>query len=60
MLGLSWLSKRVKEKNEAAQKALSYTTQWVDSKYRDGGRITARDYQEFLNGLGGIEREGVV
>jgi hypothetical protein len=25
-----------------------FMAKWVDAKYRDGGRITARDYQEFM------------
>jgi hypothetical protein len=43
-------------KHEAATKSLEFTTKWVCQKHRDGGRITASEYQEFLDELSRIGR----
>lgn len=49
--GLSLLIDKVVSEHEKTKKSLSFTTKWIDQKYRDGHKITARDYQEFLNEL---------
>lgn len=55
--GLSLLIKRFTSDFDIAKKSLKFSTQWIDAKHRDGGRITAREYQEFLNELKKIENE---
>lgn len=49
--GLSLLIEKCTSEHEKTKKSLSFTTKWIDQKYRGGHKITAREYQEFLNEL---------
>lgn len=52
--GLSLLIDKCVADHEKTKKSLAFTTKWIDQKFRDGGRITSRDYQEYLNELSKI------
>jgi len=43
------------ESFERKKKALAFSSKWIDLKYREGDRITAKDYQEYLSELWKIE-----
>jgi hypothetical protein len=36
---------------EVLKKENAFLLKWIDQKYRDGSRITARDYQECMDWL---------
>lgn len=40
--------KKVAAEHEARKQALKFALDFIEHKFRDGGRVTARDYQEFL------------
>jgi len=49
--GLSLLVERLTSEFDVAKKSLSFTTKWIDQKYRDGNKITAQEYQDFQDEL---------
>ena len=49
--GLELLAKKIAAEYEKTKKMLEFSTGWIDCKHREGGRITAKDHQEFLDGL---------
>jgi len=53
--GLSMLVDSFLESFERKKKALAFSSKWIDLKYREGDRITAKDYQEYLSELWKIE-----
>lgn len=55
--GLSLLVDKLVAEHDKTKESLQFVTRWIELKYRDGGRITAREYKEFLNELVKIDGE---
>lgn len=49
--GLLALAKRTAAEHKARKLALAFAMDFIEHKFRDGGCITKREYQEFLGEL---------